>query len=111
MVSDRDTHFTSCVWDGFHKALGTKLKFNNAFYPLIDEESERTIQVSEDMLTTCVLDLGHYFKYYFIIFLKINFDIFLINYNILFEKFLINFLVLLALCRLYLWIFCDSLCY
>ena len=33
-----------------HKALGTRLDFNTAFHPQTDGQSEKTIQIFEDML-------------------------------------------------------------
>ncbi|TXG50919.1 hypothetical protein EZV62_023443 [Acer yangbiense] len=60
-----------CVefWASVHEGLGTKLSFSTAFHlpnpsfstafhPQTDGQSERTIQTLEDMLRTCVLDLG-----------------------------------------------------
>jgi hypothetical protein len=57
IVSDRDPRFTSRFWKSLHKALGTNLNFSTAFHPQTDEQSERTIQILEDMLRACVLDL------------------------------------------------------
>ena len=37
--------------------MGTQLMMSIAFHPQIDGQSERTIQVLEDMLRACVLDL------------------------------------------------------
>ena len=37
--------------------MGTQLTMSIAFHPQTDSKSERTIQVLEDMLQTCVLDL------------------------------------------------------
>ena len=39
------------------KALGTKLSLSTAFHPQTDGQSERVIQVFEDLLRACTLDL------------------------------------------------------
>ncbi|GJS00251.1 reverse transcriptase domain-containing protein [Tanacetum coccineum] len=41
-----------------HKALGTQLDMSIAYHPQTDVQSERTIQMLEDMLRTCVIDFG-----------------------------------------------------
>ena len=41
----------------FPKDYGDQLMMNTTFHPQIDGHSERTIQVLEDMLRACVLDL------------------------------------------------------
>ena len=56
IVSDRDPRFTSHFWKSFRKAMGTRLTMSTAFHPQTDGQSERTIQVLEDMLRACVLD-------------------------------------------------------
>ena len=56
IVSDRDLRFTTHFWKSFQKAMGTWLTMSTTFYPQTDGQSERTIQVLEDMLRACVLD-------------------------------------------------------
>lgn len=56
IVSDRDPRFTSRFWQSLQSALGTDLLFSTAFHPQTDGQSERTIQILEDMLRACVLD-------------------------------------------------------
>ena len=57
IVSDRDPRITTHFWKSFQKDMGTQLKMSIAFHPLIDGQLERTIQILEDMLRACVLDL------------------------------------------------------
>ncbi|KAA3486447.1 reverse transcriptase [Gossypium australe] len=56
IISDRDPRFTSRFWKALHQALGTRLDFSTAFHPQSDGQSERVIQVLEDMLRGCVID-------------------------------------------------------
>ena len=57
IVSDRDPHFTSRFWHSLQKALGTKLSFSTAFHQQTDGQSDRVIQVLEDLLRACAFDL------------------------------------------------------
>ena len=57
IVSDRDPKFTPHFWMSFQRAMGTQLRMNNAFHPQTDDQSEMIIQVLEDMLRACVVDL------------------------------------------------------
>ena len=57
IVSDRDPRFTAQFWKSFQKAMGTQLSMSTAFHPQTDGQTERTIQILEDMLRVCVLDL------------------------------------------------------
>ena len=57
IVSNRDPHFTSRFWHILQKALGTKLSFSTTFHPQTDGQSEKVIQVLEDLLRACAFDL------------------------------------------------------
>ncbi|XP_039034121.1 uncharacterized protein LOC120170212, partial [Hibiscus syriacus] len=64
IVSDRDPRFTSRFWKSLHGALGTRLNFSTSFHPQTDGQSERTIQILEDMLRACVMEFkGSWEKY------------------------------------------------
>jgi len=56
IVLDRDIRFVSRFWDSLQRSLGSKLKFSTTFHPQTDGQSERTIQILEDMLRACILD-------------------------------------------------------
>ncbi|GJY85310.1 putative reverse transcriptase domain-containing protein [Tanacetum coccineum] len=45
-------------WPNMKSALGTQLDMSMAYHPEIDGQSERTIQILEDMLQACVIDFG-----------------------------------------------------
>ena len=55
-MSDRDPRFTAHFWKSFQKVMDTRLTMSTTFHPQTDGQSERTIQVLEDMLRACVLD-------------------------------------------------------
>ncbi|GKB12936.1 hypothetical protein Tco_0846859 [Tanacetum coccineum] len=50
IISDRDSKFTSHFWKSLNKALGTQLDMSTAYHLQTDGQSERTIQMLEDML-------------------------------------------------------------
>jgi len=56
IVYDRYSRFTSRFWKCLQDALGTKLNISTAYHPQTDGQSERTIQILEDMLRLYVLD-------------------------------------------------------
>ena len=56
IFSDRDPRFTSRFWEKLQEALGTRLNFSTSFHPHTDGQSERVIQILEDMLRSCAID-------------------------------------------------------
>ena len=56
IISNRDPTFTSKVWGKLQEALGTRLNFNTVFHLQTDGQSERVIQILEDMLRSCVIN-------------------------------------------------------
>ena len=58
IVFDRDLEFTFQFWQSLQMALGTQLNFSTVFHPQTVSQSERVIQILEDMLRVCVLDFG-----------------------------------------------------
>ena len=56
IISDRDPRFTSRFWGKLQEALGTRLNFSTTFHPQTDGQSERVIQVLEDMMRRYVID-------------------------------------------------------
>ena len=56
IVFDRDPRFMVHFWKSFQKAMGIRLMMNTTFHPQTDGQSERTMQVLEDMQRACVLD-------------------------------------------------------
>ncbi|GJX44316.1 putative reverse transcriptase domain-containing protein [Tanacetum coccineum] len=67
IILDRDSHFTSNFWRSLQKALGTNLDMSTAYRPQTDGQSERTIQMLEDMLCACVIDFGYSEDHHFAI--------------------------------------------
>ena len=57
IISDQDPRFTSRFWGKLQQTLGTQLNFSTAFHPQTDGQSEIVIQILEDMLRNCVIDL------------------------------------------------------
>jgi len=56
IISDRDIKFTSNLWKGFFKYLGTQLNFSMTYNPQTYGQIERVNQVLEDMLRMYVMD-------------------------------------------------------
>ncbi|GJS49265.1 putative reverse transcriptase domain-containing protein [Tanacetum coccineum] len=57
-IYDHDGRFTSNFWRSFQKALGTDISMSTAYHPKTNGQSERTIQILEDMLHAYVIDFG-----------------------------------------------------
>jgi hypothetical protein len=58
IVSDRGPQFTSRFWVKFQETMGTKVQLSTGFHPQTDGQSERTIQILEDMLRAYVMGFG-----------------------------------------------------
>ncbi|GMJ13694.1 hypothetical protein HRI_005038500 [Hibiscus trionum] len=58
IISDRDPRFASRFWRTLQEALGTRVHLSTAFHPQTDGQSERVIQILEDMLRACIIDFG-----------------------------------------------------
>ena len=54
---DQDPRFTTHFLKSFQRDMGTQLMMSTAFHPQKDGQSERTIQILEEILRACVLDL------------------------------------------------------
>ena len=50
IIFDRDPHFTGKFWESLFDLLGTDLRFNTAYHPQTDGQSERMIQTLENFL-------------------------------------------------------------
>lgn len=64
IISDRDSRFTSALWQSLQIALGTRLDMSTAYHPQTNGQSERTIQTLEDMLRAFIIDFGKGWKKY-----------------------------------------------
>lgn len=49
IVSDIEPQFTSTFWTSLHKAMGIELNFSTGFHLETDGQSEKTIQIIEDL--------------------------------------------------------------
>ena len=58
IITDGGSQFTSQFWRAFQEALGTHIDRSIAFHLQTDGQSERMIQILEDMLRSCVLDFN-----------------------------------------------------
>ena len=58
IVSYRGSRFVARFWQSLQQAMGTELRFNIAFHPQMYGQSERVIQVTEDMLPIRTGDTG-----------------------------------------------------
>ena len=56
IISDQDPRFTLRFWGKLQEALGTRLNCSTAFHPQTDGQSERVIQILEDMLRSCAIN-------------------------------------------------------
>ena len=56
IVSNRYPRFTSRLWPSIQRALGTRLNLSTTFHPKTNGQSERTIQILEYLLRSCILE-------------------------------------------------------
>lgn len=63
IISNRDSKNTSIFWDRLHEDLRTKITFSIIFHTQTNGQSERIIQLLEDMMRECMTDFGgHWYK-------------------------------------------------
>jgi len=58
IVSNRNPRFTSRLWLSIQRSLGMSLNMSITFHPQTDGQTERKIQILEDLLRACVLEFG-----------------------------------------------------
>ena len=58
IVSDRDPRFVFRFWQKFQEISGTKLNLSTTYHSQTDRQSERTIQILENMLKSCIMEFG-----------------------------------------------------
>jgi len=58
IVSNQDPRFASRLWLSIQHSLGTSLNMSTTFHPQTDGQTERKIQILEDLLRACVLEFG-----------------------------------------------------
>jgi transposase InsO family protein len=58
ILSNGGTQFTSRFWERLHETLDTQLRFNFAYHPQTNGQTERVNQILEDMLRACALHYG-----------------------------------------------------
>ena len=57
IMSDRSTRFRSHFWESLQESLETRLKFSTSYHPQTDRQSERIIQILEDILRVCMIEI------------------------------------------------------
>ncbi|KAJ9544363.1 hypothetical protein OSB04_024070 [Centaurea solstitialis] len=58
IISDRDSSSTSRFWQSLNKVMGTRLDLSTLYRPQSDGQTEETIQMLEDIMCACVMELG-----------------------------------------------------
>jgi hypothetical protein len=56
IISDRGAQFIARIWELLQHSLGTKLIRSSAYHPQTDGQTERIIQILEDMLRAYVIE-------------------------------------------------------
>lgn len=58
IISDRDSRFTSRLWEILHEAMGTKLRLSSSYHPQTKGQTKKTIESLEYLIMACVLEEG-----------------------------------------------------